>query len=363
MTQPHYKLMTLSVEGIRLTTYNHKHKIISLPRGYINSMNDQVVFWAPDDSGLEVLKSAMPEGMGIDWIDSSGSLEVSSEALKNTKAVILGGAVRFDVQLAAKCPELRLIQSTSAGTNQLDKTALGELGIKVSNNGGGNAVAVAEHTIALMVGVYRKLQLQFKSVQDGKWMSDIRETWVSQAHELTGKTVGIVGVGRIGSRVAKRLQGWDCELIYHDIVDPRAELIDELEMKKVGFDELLRESDIVTLHVPLNRKTTGMISDREFDLMKPTAILINACRGPVIDEKAFIRAIKEEKIMAAGVDVLEVEPTPEDNPLIEMDNVLITPHLAAFTQEAFEKSRAFAAYNATKVANGGEAESVVLPDD
>ena len=326
-------------------------------------MNDQVVFWAPDDSGLQVLKDAMPEGVEIDWVNSSGSLEESTEALQNTKAIILGGALVFDLELAAKCPELRLIQTTSAGTNQLDKAALGELGIKVSNNGGGNAVAVAEHTIALMIGVYRKLQLQFKSVQDGKWMSNIRTDWFSQAHELTGKTVGIIGVGRIGSRVAKRLQGWECELIYHDVVDPDSELVSDLSMKKVGLDELLSTSDIITLHVPLNRNTRGMISDREFDLMKPSAILINACRGPVVDEDAFIRAIEQDKIMAAGVDVLEVEPTPEDNPLIDMDNVLITPHLAAFTQEASDKSRAFATYNTAKVVKGGDPESVVLPDD
>lgn len=326
-------------------------------------MNDQVVFWAPDDSGLQVLKDAMPEGVEIDWVNSSGSLEESTEALQNTKAIILGGALEFDLELAAKCPELRLIQTTSAGTNQLDKAALGELGIKVSNNGGGNAVAVAEHTIALMIGVYRKLQLQFKSVQDGKWMSNIRTDWFSQAHELTGKTVGIIGVGRIGSRVAKRLQGWECELIYHDVVDPDSELVSDLSMKKVELDELLSTSDIITLHVPLNRNTRGMISDREFDLMKPSAILINACRGPVVDEDAFIRAIEQDKIMAAGVDVLEVEPTPEDNPLIDMDNVLITPHLAAFTQEASDKSRAFATYNTAKVVNGEDPESVVLPDD
>ena len=126
-------------------------------------MNDQVVFWAPDDSGLQVLKDAIPEGVEIDWVNSSASMEESAESLQNTKAIILGGALVFDLELAARCPELRLIQTTSAGTNQLDKAALGELGIKVSNNGGGNAVAVAEHTIALMIGVYRKLQLQFKS--------------------------------------------------------------------------------------------------------------------------------------------------------------------------------------------------------
>ena len=256
-----------------------------------------------------------------------------------------------------------MIQTTSAGTDKLDKTALGELGIKVSNNGGGNAVAVAEHTIALMVGVYRKLHLQFQNVQEKKWMGTIRPDWFSQAHELTDKTVGIIGVGRIGSRVAQRLQGWDCNLIYDDIVDPDPDLITRLGLTKVDRDELLQTSDLITLHVPLNRETRGMISDREFDLMKPDAVLINACRGPVVDEEAFIRAMESNKIMAAGVDVLEVEPTPENNPLIDMDNVLITPHLAAFTQEAGEKSRAFAMYNSNRVANGEEAELVVLPDD
>ena len=194
-------------------------------------------------------------------------------------------------------------------------------------------------------------------------MGDIRANWFSQAHELTGKTVGIIGLGRIGSRVARRLQGWECDLIYDDIIAPDPELVSQLSLEKVERDELLETSDLITLHVPLNRQTRGMISDREFDLMKPTAVLINACRGPVVDEAALIRAMNENKIMAAGVDVLEVEPTPENNPLIDMDNVLITPHLAAFTQEAGEKSRAFAMYNCSLVSRGEDPESVVLPDD
>ena len=326
-------------------------------------MSSEIVMYGPDESLIGQLRDAAPDGVDIQWVDSGQDLDEAARALASTKAIILGGAIDFEVELAAKCSELRLIQTTSAGTDKLDKTALGELGIKVSNNGGGNAVAVAEHTIALMVGVYRKLHLQFQNVQEKKWMGTIRPDWFSQAHELTDKTVGIIGVGRIGSRVAQRLQGWDCNLIYDDIVDPDPDLITRLGLTRVDRDELLQTSDLITLHVPLNRQTRGMISDREFDLMKSDAVLINACRGPVVDEEAFIRAMESNKIMAAGVDVLEVEPTPEDNPLIEMDNVLITPHLAAFTQEAFEKSRAFAAYNATKVANGGEAESVVLPDD
>ena len=326
-------------------------------------MSSEIVMYGPDESLIGQLRDAAPDGVDIQWVDSGQDLDEAARALASTKAIILGGAIDFEVELAAKCSELRLIQTTSAGTDKLDKTALGELGIKVSNNGGGNAVAVAEHTIALMVGVYRKLHLQFQNVQEKKWMGTIRSDWFSQAHELTDKTVGIIGVGRIGSRVAQRLQGWDCNLIYDDIVDPDPDLITRLGLTKVDRDELLQTSDLITLHVPLNRQTRGMISDREFDLMKSDAVLINACRGPVVDEEAFIRAMESNKIMAAGVDVLEVEPTPENNPLIDMDNVLITPHLAAFTQEAGEKSRAFAMYNSNRVANVDVPESVVLPDD
>ena len=253
--------------------------------------------YGPDESLLVQLREAGQDGFEIEWVDSNLSEDAAAAAMRETRAVILGGVGEFTVELASKCPDLRLIQTTSAGTDRLDKAALGEFGVKVSNNGGGNAVAVAEHTIALMVSVYRKLQLQFQSVQDGNWMGEIRPTWFSQAHELTGKTVGIIGLGRIGSRVAQRLQGWECDLIYDDIIVPDREFILKLGLRKVDRDELLETSDLVTLHVPLNRQTRGMISDREFDLMKPTAVLINACRGPVVDEAAFIRAMNPPSVI------------------------------------------------------------------
>jgi phosphoglycerate dehydrogenase-like enzyme len=210
-----------------------------------------------------------------------------------------------------------------------------------------------------MVSVYRKMHLQFQAVKDRQWAGDLRTKWFSQAYELTDKTVGIIGLGRIGQRVARRLQGWDCRLIYHDVARFPPALEEVLHLTRVGFDELLQSADIITLHVPLTRQTRGMISDREFGLMKPTAVLINACRGPVVDEAALIRAMQQHKILGAGLDVLEEEPTPADNPLLNMDNVLVTPHLAAFAQESFDKSRTFAVQNAARVARGEAPESVV----
>ena len=324
-------------------------------------MPANIAYLAPSGELLDSFIGYAPEGAQIKWVDSNQSIEDQAAALDGVIAVIVSPS-RYPVELARLTPSVRLVQVTSAGTDMIDKQTLGELGITVSNNGGGNAVSVAEHTITLLVSVFRKMQLQFNAVKAGEWMGDIRSNWFGQAHEIAGKTVGIVGLGRIGQRVARRLQGWECEILYYDVVNIPAELEQELNATRVELDELLQTSDIITLHVPLNGSTTKLISDREFDLMKPTAVLINACRGPVVDEAALIRAIEQEKIMAAGLDVLEQEPTPEDNPLFQYDNVLITPHLASFTQESGERSREFAINNTARVANGGDPDSVVHPD-
>lgn len=313
-----------------------------------------------DPRQLETFQRLAPEDTEITWVDATQPLDKQAEQLRDAVAVIAVPSA-FPVELALKCPKLRLIQTISAGTNMLDIAALNELKILVANNGGGNAVAVAEHTITLMVSVYRKMHLQFQAVKNRQWAGDLRTQWFEQAYELTGKTVGIIGLGRIGQRVARRLQGWDCRLVYHDVARFPPALEEALHLTRLPFDELLRTADIITLHVPLNRQTKAMISDREFALMKPTTVLINACRGPVVDEAALIRALQAKKIMAAGLDVLEEEPTPVNNPLLDMDNVLVTPHLAAFAQESFEKSRAFAIQNAARVAGGEAPESVVDP--
>ena len=324
-------------------------------------MGAKIVIFGSNAAALETFQQAAPPEADLGWVDSSLSLEDQADQMRDAVAAIVAGG-NISVELATRCPNLRLVQTTSAGTDRLDKAGLGELGIRVSNNGGGNAVAVAEHTIGLIVSTIRKMQLQFSSVQSRTWASDINAKWFSQAREIEGKTVGIVGLGRIGSRVARRLQGWDCEIVYSDDVDIPAELEEELHLTRLPLDELLQTSDIITMHVPLGSQTRGMISDREFAMMKPTAIFINACRGPVVDEAALIRAMQNDRIAAAGLDVLEEEPTPEDNPLLDMDNVLVTPHMAGFSVEAGEKSRLFALGNAARVARGEEPESVVLPD-
>ena len=295
----------------------------------------------------------------LKWVDSDQDQAVIADQLRGVTSVIMGPA-EFSVELARACPDVKFVQMYSAGYDRMDISGLAELGVKVANNGGANAIAVSEHTVALIVALFRKLQLQFNATRDGLWNANIRQDWLHGAWEVAGKTVGIVGAaGRIGGRVARRLQGWECSIIYTDPVPMSEKDEARLGAKRVSLSELLKTSDVVSLHVPLSDQTRHMISDNELGMMKSTAILINTCRGPVVDEKALIRALQEGRIAGACLDVLEVEPADADNPLLKMDNVLVTPHLATMTREAFERSRQFAILNAARAARGEEPESVI----
>jgi len=263
-------------------------------------------------------------------------------------------------ELVARLPNLRLVQTSGAGTDSLDKTALAELGVDVANNGGSNAVAVAEHAVALMFAVNRKLDVQIESAKLGTWGDGVQGDR-HEFHTLVGKRVGIVGLGRIGSRVAKRLQGWECEVVYHDVAQFDAEYEAAAGARRVEFDELLKTSDIVSMHVPLERTTRHLIGEREFRLMKPTAILVNTGRGPVVDEEALISALRSGEIFAAGLDVTYVEPIQPDNPLPTMPNVVITPHLAGRAFESELNAAEYTVTNAARLARGERPEWIVPP--
>jgi phosphoglycerate dehydrogenase-like enzyme len=226
-------------------------------------------------------------------------------------------------------PKLKLIQLISAGYDRLDVEAARKAGVPIANNGGSNAVSVAEHTIMLMLAVLKKLVWQHNNVVAGKWrVGDFAET---RLYEAAGKTLGIVGLGNIGKKVARRAAAFDMNIQYYDILRLTEDQEDALGVRFVLFTELLRTSDIVSLHVPLNETTRGMMSTAEFALMKPTAILLNTCRGPVVDEHALHQALTTKRIMAAGLDVMLEEPPKTDHPLFTLDNITITPHTAGPT--------------------------------
>ena len=327
----------------------------------------QVAVIGPNDSRTQavverynMLAGRYGGAVQVRWIDNASGDDSVLEGAQEAIAVIPAGPRAITTELALKLPNLRLIQTTSAGTDYLDKTALGESGVLVANNGGGNSVAVAEHAIALMISVYRKMNLQLTSTRAGTWMAGVTGEQ-DEYHNLVDKTVGIVGLGRIGSRVARRLRGWECDIIYSDVVAIPDDVEKETRARRVELDELLATSDLITLHVPLDRSTHHMISTRELELMKPTAILINACRGPVVDEAALTVALRSGQIFGAGLDVTEQEPTPTDNLLLTMDNVVVTPHLASLSEESGIRSTDFAMANVSRLARGEGLESIVHP--
>ena len=305
----------------------------------------------------QVMLDNAPDDLEVTVVDPSLSEAEKIELCRDADALITSD---LSTNVLRECPKVKLIQTLSAGYDRLDLESILEMGIPVANNGGANAISVSEQTIALMIGIGRNLMAQWESTtRQRQWRGSLYQTDLS---EVTDKTVGIVGLGRIGRQVAKRLTGFDTRTIFYDVVDIPDDIKQELKAEPVSFEELLEMSDIVSLHVPLTRRTRGMMSDREFGMMKQTAFLINACRGPVVDEAALYRALTEGQIAGAGLDVLEVEPTPAENPLFDLDNVIITPHMAGQSQETALRAAHFAYGNILLVLSGGEAESLVTPE-
>ncbi|HXU88880.1 MAG TPA: 2-hydroxyacid dehydrogenase [Methylomirabilota bacterium] len=243
----------------------------------------------------------------------------------------LGLARNMGGEFFRSAPKLKLVQLLSAGYDRVDVEAARKAGVPVSNNGGANAIAVAEHTVLLMLAVLKQLVRFHLDVVAGRWRPPASSE--SPVYELAGRTVGIVGLGNIGKKVARRVAAFDAKVVYYDIVRLSEAEEDALGVRFVLLSELLRTADVVTLHVPLNDSTRGLIGARELGLMKPSAILVNTCRGPVVDEAALHQALRERKIGGAGLDVLVDEPPSKDHPLFGLPNVTLTPHSAGPTWE------------------------------
>jgi phosphoglycerate dehydrogenase-like enzyme len=254
-------------------------------------------------------------------------------------------------------PKMRLIQLISAGYDRIDIEAARKSKVPVANNGGANSVAVSEHTILLILAVLRKLVWQHNNVVAGKWR--VGDFSNPRLHEAEGKTLGVVGLGNIGKKVARRAAAFDMRVIYYDIVRLTEDQEDALGVRFVLFTELLKTADIVTLHVPLTDLTRSMIGARELAMMKPTAVLINTCRGPVVDEDALHKALTTNQITAAGLDVMVEEPPATTHPLFSLPNITLTPHTAGPTWENWTKAFRNGFDNIQRVAAGDTPRWVV----
>lgn len=248
-------------------------------------------------------------------------------------------------------PGLKLVQLVSAGFDRMPVALLEELEIPLANNGGTNSIDVAEHTFALILSVYRRLTEMDRNVRNEGW-KDIDSGMTT--FTIHGKTVGIVGLGHIGKEVAKRLVPFQAEVLYYDPFPAAAEVERSLQVERVSLDELLERSDIVTLHVPLNDRTRHLIGPVELERMKSSGILVNTCRGPVVDENALIEALRNGSIRAAGLDVLKDEPTDPGNPILHLENVILSPHIAGVTYDTWQRRGRFIFDNLQRVWAGEE---------
>ena len=272
-----------------------------------------------------------------------------AEALVDTE-YLLGNVSSMDEAFYRAAPRLRLVQLFSAGYNHVDLDAARRAGVLVSNNGGANSRAVAEQTIMLMLAVYRRLPWQHAMTSGGRWRGN---QVVPTFCEMQGKTLGIIGLGTIGKRVARIANGgFDMHVQYSDIVRLAEHEEDALHVRYRLLPELLATSDIVTLHVPLTRLTRNMISTRELGWMQPHAVLINCSRGPVIDFPALHEALISGKIAGAGLDVFPSEPPLPSEPVLTLENVVLTPHLAGNSRETRVKQTRNAFDNVLRVSRG-----------
>jgi phosphoglycerate dehydrogenase-like enzyme len=250
-------------------------------------------------------------------------------ALADAVCLVGFGDGMMDDAFYRSAPNLKLVQLLSAGYDRCDIEAARRAGVPICNNGGANSTAVSEHAILLMLAVCRRITWQHENVSAGRWRGNNVDD--VKLYELKGRSLGIVGLGMIGKKVAKLAQAFGMAVQYYDVDRLPEDRADALNVKFSLFEELLRSSDIVSLHVPLLPSTRHMMGAAQFRMMKPTAYLINTCRGPVVDEPALIEALSSGTIAGAGLDVFDQEPPPPNNPLFTLNNVVLTAHFAGPT--------------------------------
>jgi len=255
------------------------------------------------------------------------------EQVKDIDAIIVRGSGKVTRKLMASAPRLKVIGRHGVGIENIDLEAATEKGIWVVNTPEANNNSVAEHFFGLALMLSKMLKKGDLALREGRWQA--RNEYIG--HELHGKTLGILGFGQIGKAVGRMgHKGFDMKILYYDIAR-YAEMEKEVKAERVSLEEILSRSDYLSINLPESLETKGLIKEREFGLMKPTAFILNLARGPIWDEKALYKVLRERRIAGAASDVFEVEPATKDHPLLQLDNFIGTPHMGARTEEALKR--------------------------
>ena len=285
--------------------------------------------------------------------------EIIIEKIKDCEGILTLLTDKIDAEIMDKAPKLRIISNYAVGYDNIDVKSATQRGIMVTNTPGVLTETTADLAFALILATARRIVEADKFTRSGKWKS-----WgpmLFLGRDVYGATLGIIGLGRIGQAVARRAKGFNMKVIYYS--RKRKEDVErELGVEYRELHSLLREADIVSIHTPLTEETYHLIGEKELSLMKPTAILINTARGAVVDQKALYKALKERRIFGAGLDVYEKEPIDADDPLLELDNVVLLPHIGSASVETRGRMARMAAENLLAGLRGEKPPNLVNPE-
>jgi len=282
-----------------------------------------------DQESKDVFMSTVPKGWKPVFADLNDSDAKVAKELEDAEYIICSGGL-LPQKLVENAKKLKLFQAGGQDTGHLPRKWAMEKGIPVANAGGANAIAVSEYVLSAILNLMKRVLQYNKGIVEGKWRINLER---KGQHELFGKTVGIVGFGNIGRRVAFLCHAFGANIIYNERFFVPYALRADTSAKPVSLEELLKQSDVVSIHIPQFTANRALIGWEQLNMMKPTAYLINTSRGANIDEKALIRALNEKKIAGAAIDVFDPEPPSPDHPLFKMPSVVATPHIAGSSWE------------------------------
>lgn len=277
------------------------------------------------------------------------------ELAKDADAVI-AGVDQWNEASFVNCPNVKTVVRFGVGYDNFDLKAGTEAGVRFYNAKGGNSVAVAEAAIGLMMALYRKICVFNHSIRDGIWN---RESGYL-GHDMRGKKIGLVGFGDIAQKVARLLSGFGVEIYAYDKY-PQKDIAKQLGVSLLSFDEIIEKCDAISIHLPSCAETKYLFNREIFKKMKRSAVLINTARGLIVSENDLVEALHNQIIAGAGIDVFEEEPTNKDNPLFSLDNVVVTPHVAAETVETYEAMGILTAETILQIMRGENPPNLLNP--
>jgi len=310
------------------------------------------------ERGLRVIKERFEAEVWPDYAPPPKKTIIEKAAKVDALATLLSDQIDAEVFDAA--PNLKIVAQMAVGFDNIDVKEATKRGIYVTNTPGVLTETTADFAWALLMAAARRVVEADKYVRTGKW----KVGWhpmMMQGRDVYGATIGIVGLGRIGCAIAKRAKGFDMTVLYYDVIR-RPDFEKEYNIKFTQLDTLLQKADFVTINAPLTKETHHLMDEKKLKMMKKTAYLINNARGPIVDEKALYKALKEGWIAGAALDVFEQEPTPMTNPLLKLDNVVVAPHISSASYETRSRMAEMVAENLVAFFEGKTPPNLVNPE-